>query len=202
MSSINTNGVIVHSDNTAYTIEADNPYLPSEISSHSRTPLLNSYIDMPPDILQKALDFQRLKFPVRCVTCFDIFISMYYFYISWFLGLIFTTVSFGGFIATINYKKSMMTCYVGYQYFQVIGRAANLGYFVYIITQNDTSNMEPNSTLVHLNGSPVNNNKTLEIVILTTMLMAQMYIARVVTRFYNLLPCDVDRDRVTYTSSL
>ena len=35
MSSINTNGVIVHSDNTAYTIEADNPYLPSEISCTS-----------------------------------------------------------------------------------------------------------------------------------------------------------------------
>ena len=29
-----------------------------------------------------------------------------------------------------------------------------------------------------------------------------MYIAKVVTRFYNLLPCDIDRDRVTYTSAL
>ena len=201
MSSSNTDHVIVHSNDTAHTIDSDNPYLPSEINSHSRTPLLNSYIDMPPDILGKALDFQRLKCPVRCVTAFDIFISMYYFYISWLLGIIFTAASFGGFVATINYKKSMMTCYVGYQYFQVIGRATNLGYFIYVVTHRDTYSGS-NSTLIHLNGSPVNNNTTLEILILTTMLMAQIYIAKVVTRFYNLLPCDIDRDRVTYTSAL
>ena len=58
MSSSNTDHVIVHSNDTAH-VDSDNPYLPSEINSHSRTPLLNSYIDMPPDILGKALDFQR-----------------------------------------------------------------------------------------------------------------------------------------------
>ena len=42
MSSSNTDHVIVHSNDTAHTIDSDNPYLPSEINSHSRTPLLNS----------------------------------------------------------------------------------------------------------------------------------------------------------------
>ena len=77
----------------------------------------------------------------------------------------------------------------------------NLGYFIYVVTHRDTYSGS-NSTLIHLNGSPVNNNTTLEILILTTMLMAQIYIAKVVTRFYNLLPCDIDRDRVTYTCAL
>ena len=73
MSSPSTVHVVVHSNDAAYTIDSDNPYLPTEINSHPRTPLLNSYIDMPPDILGKALDFQRLKWPVRCVATFDIF---------------------------------------------------------------------------------------------------------------------------------
>lgn len=201
MSSFNKRHVIVHSSNTAYTIEADNPYVPSEVNASSSTPLLNSYIDMPPDILEKALNFEKLKCPVRCVASFDIVISMYYFYISWIFGFIFTTASVSGLIATVNYKKSMMTCYVGYQYFQVAGRAANLGYFIYIIASPQVPSItDANNTLVHLNGSPVNNSNAAEVVILTVMLLAQIYIARVVTKFYNLLPCDVDRDRVTYSA--
>ena len=39
------------------------------------------------------------------------------------------TASISRLIATVNYKKSMMTCYVGYQYFQVAGRAANLVFY-------------------------------------------------------------------------
>ena len=163
MSSFSKRHVIVHSENTAYTLESTNPYVPSEINSTSSTPLLNSHIDMPTDILNKAMSFEKLKFPVRCVAAFDIFISMYYFYISWIFGFIFTAASVGGFIATINYKKSMMTCYVGYQYFQVAGRAANLGYFIYVITQPNTASIaDTNTSLVHLNGAPVNNNNTIE----------------------------------------
>ena len=200
MSSPNT--VIVYSNDAAHTIEMDNPYLPSELNSHSRTPLLNSHIEMPNDILKKALNFDKLKCPVRCVISIDIIISIYYFYIAWLLGLVFTTASIGGFIATINHKKSMMTCYVGYQYFQVIGRASNLGYFIYIISHSKSDNVGNNSSFVHYNQPYVNNNNTIEIVILTTMLLAQIYIAKVVTHFYNLMPCDIDLDRISYSSAI
>jgi len=202
MSRFNKEYIIVHSNNIEYSIETDNPYIVSEMNATHSTPLLNSRIEMPPDILKKALDFDKLKCPVRCVISLDIIISVYYFYFTWLLGLVFTTASIGGFIATINYKKSMMTCYVGYQYFQVIGRATNLGYFIYIISHNNYDNMGNNSNLVHYNESLVNNNITIEIVILTTMLLAQIYIAKVVTKFYNLMPCDVDRDRVSYRSAI
>lgn len=201
MSRFNKKYIIVYSDNIEYSIESDNPYIISEINVNQSTPLLNSHIEMPNDILKKALDFDKLKCPVRCVISVDVIISMYYFSLAWLLGLVFTTASISGFIATINYKKSMMTCYVGYQYFQVIGRATNLGYFIYIISSNN-SNTVGNGSLANYNGSSVNSGNTIEIVILTTMFLAQIYIAKVVTRFYNLIPCDVDRDRVSYTSSI
>lgn len=202
MSRFNKKYIIVYSDNIEYSIESDNPYIISEINVNQSTPLLNSHIEMPNDILKKALDFDKLKCPVRCVISVDVIISMYYFSLAWLLGLVFTTASISGFIATINYKKSMMTCYVGYQYFQVIGRATNLGYFIYIISSNNTNTVGKDGSLVNYNGSSVNSGNTIEIVILTTMFLAQIYIAKVVTRFYNLIPCDVDRDRVSYTPSI
>ena len=202
MSRFNKNYIIVHSDNIEYSIETDNPYIVSQIDATHSTPLLNSHIEMPPDILKKALEFDKLKCPVRCVISLDIIISIYYFYFTWLLGLAFTAASVGGFIATINHKKSMMTCYVGYQYFQVIGRATNLGYFIYIVSSNNSNITGNNSSLANYNGSSANSNNTIEIMILTTMFLAQIYIAKVVTRFYNLLPCDIDRDRVSYRSAI
>ena len=200
MSPSNRDHVIVHSNNSAYTIDPDNPYIPIEVANNPSTPLLNSYIDMPPDILKKAIEFQSLKCPVRIVTAFDVFMSMYYFYVSWLLGTIFVSGSMGGFMATIYYKKSMMTCYVGYQYFQVIGRMTNLGYFIYIVANpNSNATIQTNNSLIHLNTSSPD-NYTAEIVISLCFLFAQIYIAKVVTRFYNLLPCDLDRDRITYSS--
>ena len=194
--------IIVHSNNIEYSIETDNPYIVSEIDTTHSTPLLNSHIEMPPDILKKALDFDKLKCPIRCVISLDIIISVYYFYFTWLLGLAFTTASVTGFIATINHKKSMMTCYVGYQYFQVIGRATNLGYFIYIVSSNNSNTVGNNSSLANYNESSVNSNNTMEIMMLTIMFLAQIYIAKVVTRFYNLMPCDVDRDRISYRSAI
>jgi len=195
--------IIVYSENVAYNLETDNPYVPSDVFADGTSPLLNSRIDMPQDILEKARKFEKLRCPIRFITMLDIFISLYYFYVSWLFGILFTTASIGGFMATIYYKKSLMTCYVGYQYFQVAGRAANLGYFIYLISYtpnplDKTANNTNQTQLIHLNGSVVNNNYAWEIVILSMMLMAQCYIAHNVSQFYKLLPCDMDRDRVLY----
>ena len=59
------------------------------------------------------------------------------------------------------------------------------------------SNNSSNYSLVNINGSVVHDNYGWEIIILTFMFLAQIYIAKIVTQFYNLLPCDIDRDRVT-----
>ena len=203
MFGLNRHCIIVYSENVAHNLEINNPYVPSDVFTNSTQPLLNSRIDMPRDILEKARKFEKLRCPIRCVTMLDIFISTYYFYISWLFGILCTTASVSGFMATIYYKKSLMTCYVGYQYFQVTSRAANLGYFIYLISNAPTMiNGTTNNTtqLIHLNGSVVEGSYGWEIVILSVMFTAQCYIAYSVTQFYKLLPCDMDRDKVTYAS--
>jgi len=198
----NTQHIIVYSENAAYNLELDNPYIPSELDHSNQAYLLNSRVDMPPDILIKARNFEKLKFPIRCVCTIDVVISLYYFYVSWLFGCVFTFASINGLMATIYYKRSLMTCYVGYQYFQVAGRATNLGYFIYLVSHTSThpTNNSSNYSLVNINGSVVHDNYGWEIIILTFMFLAQIYIAKIVTQFYNLLPCDIDRDRVTLAS--
>ena len=68
--------IIVYSDNVAYNLETDNPYVPSDVFADGTAPLLNSRIDMPQDILDKARRFEKLRFPIRCITMIDIFIRM------------------------------------------------------------------------------------------------------------------------------
>ena len=192
--------VLVYSDEDAHHLEASNPYMPSDLQIAMGAPLLTPRVDMPADVLEKAIRFQRLKYPVRFVCAVDVFISIYYFYMSWLFGALFTVVSVNGFLATVYHRKSLMLCYVGYQYSQIGGRLANLGYYIYLISYAPPHNTtHANSTqLINFHTSTAHNNQPLQVATLSVLLLMQMCIASAVTQFYMLLPCDADRDRVTY----
>ena len=191
--------ILVSCDNVNYRLEYDNPYVPYGLRENIYYPVVASRIDMPRDILDKAMLFENLKGPVKCLCLIDIFFSFYYFYMSWIIGMIFTFASVSGYSATIYNKKSLMTCYVGYQYFQVTGRALNLGYFIYLVSYSPTSISNNNYTYININTSVVKENYGFEIAILSIMFLGQAYIAKIVAQFYQLLPCDTDRQRVSYT---
>ena len=196
--------VLVYSENDTRYLEASNPYMPTDLQIAAGAPLLSPRVDMPADVLKKAVQFQKLKYPVRLVCAVDVFISLYYFYMSWLFGAIFAAASMGGFAATVYHRKSLMMCYVGYQYSQIGGRVANLGYYIYLISHAPPGGETPaNATqLINFHGPTAHDSQPLQIAMLSVLLLMQMCIASAVTQFYVLLPCDADRDRVTHGTGI
>ena len=82
----------------------------------------NNLYFIPPDLIAKAVEIDKMTCSVRIVCFFDCVISFYYLIFGYIYAFIFFVVSIGGYLSTVNHRKSLMCCYVFYQYFQVLGR--------------------------------------------------------------------------------
>jgi hypothetical protein len=195
--------IIVSSEHEACNMEISNPYIPLDMQTTIYTPLLQPRIIMPDDILKKAIRFSKLKCPVQFLCICDCILSLYYFNNSWVFGTICSIASFNGLLATIYYKKSLFTCYVGYQYFQFTCRFANLSYFIYIMSNHDTLTIT-NSTIPLYNSSIVQYTYTgpLQLIILFSMFIMQVYIAYIITLFYTLMPTEHDKEQIEIEATI
>ena len=168
-------------------LEMYNPYVSEEDSQ----PLLEStQVTFPVDILEKAQKLERMMCPVKFVCVCDIFMSVYYFYYNFFLGLILACVSTSGFMSTIYYKRSLMCAYLFYQYLQIGARFGNLLIFIVEISE-PSDNQVVNATYA------LSNVEKAEIgAILAGLLVCQMVVGCYIQRFYMLLPSNEDRQRI------
>ena len=120
---VNSRTILV---NSHYRLNSQNPFVYDE-----RVPLLQMLdrtedsFDMPDEYLDRALEIDRMLCLVKFICGTDIVLSSYYFLLNPFLGGVLCIISINGFMATIYYKRSLMCCYVGYQYLQVFGRGFN-----------------------------------------------------------------------------
>ena len=168
-------------------LEMYNPYVSEEDSE----PLLEStQVTFPVDILEKAQKLERMMCPVKFVCVCDIFMSVYYFYYNFFLGMILACVSTSGFMSTIYYKRSLMCAYLFYQYLQIGARFGNLLIFIVEIS-------EPSDSQVVNATYALSNVEKAEIgAILAGLLVCQMVVGCYIQRFYMLLPSNEDRRRI------
>ena len=95
-------------------------------------------------------------------------------------------------MSTLYYKKSLLYCYLIYQYLQAFGRFSNIFLYIAYIDNNTTNN-----TLVVIKTG----NDSINIVILILMFVSQIFITYFVQEYYNLLPSNKDKRRINiYTT--
>ena len=179
--------------NSEHRLNSHNPFVYDE-----RVPLLQfieqseTSVDLPDDYLVRALEIDKMLCLVKFICGTDIVLSSYYFLFNPFLGGILCIVSINGFMATIYYKRSLMCCYVGYQYAQVFARGLNLIIYIsYLVNSKDESNT--NSTVV---SSTFNYTPGIAICLLSFIFGAQLYIANFIRRFYVLLPSATEKEQI------
>jgi len=179
-------------DGSVVDLDIDNPY----ISINDTEPLLNNaQIQLPNDLIIKARTIESMNCSIRIICLCDIFMSMYYFYINTFIALFLMSVSMSGYLSTVYYKKSLMCCYMGYQYIQTAARLSNLIYFIYIPSTALTNQANTTSTLIVINDPVVGT------LLLCVLFFLQLIIAVYVTKYYKLLPSEEDKNRIRLVPS-
>jgi|TARA_B100001287_G_C22630140_1_gene504691 hypothetical protein len=168
-------------------LEMYNPY----VNEDDRTPLIETTpVVFPVDIIEKAQKLEKMMCLVKFVCICDIFMSVYYFYYNFFLGLVLAITSTSGYMATIYYRRSLMCAYLFYQYLQVGARMGN--FILFVVTVSDTS-----TTVVVNNTNALTTGEKTEVGLLLGFLMfSQMAICCYIQKFYNLLPSGQDRERI------
>ena len=183
--------VTVNHDSQPQLLDINNPYINNE-----NEPLLQSSISriaIPSDLIHKAVEIEKMICPVKVICICDLCMNTYYFFINPIIGGFLCLISFNGYLATIYYKRSLLFCYVVYQYLQVGGRLAtfilSIEYANYV-----NSNSTGNNTVV------IFYNPVVSPVFIGIMLLFQIYIAYFITKFYKLLPSREELERVRITS--
>tara|TARA_B100001287_G_C22183335_1_gene300159 strand:- start:103 stop:471 length:369 start_codon:yes stop_codon:yes gene_type:complete len=121
--------------------------------------------------------------------------SSYYFFINYILGGVTLIISTNGLLATINYKKNLMCCYVYYQYFQVFSRFANI-YYIMIYSYTD-----PNANITQGEVLLVD-DKALDMTIVCLLTIFQIIIAYSIKKYYDALPNSDDRERMRLATTV
>ena len=190
--------------NNTNSLRRNNPYVRLVNEETSFTQNGPTYI--PDDLLEKAIQLDQMNCSVRFIAGCDLFMSFYYYVFNGIIGLFATCSSLGGIIATINYKRGIMFCYVVYQGMQVMVRSLNLGYYILILcaplvdneyNEYNNTNKQNSTLIVRLEDNP-----TLAITFMSVMLILQVYIAHFIYKYYNLLPSEEDIQRLRVSSSL
>ena len=201
--------VVVTPQNTDYELEESNPYI-SHVSRPSGTLISFNSIRIPEDLIVKADAIEKMNCCIRFICLCDVLMSLYYFDVNLILGSVLFIASVNGYISTINYKKSYLACYLGYQYLQVLGRCLNavyvISYYAYtkdveIIlngTDNGSVNGTSNNTLTKINTFDLFafDNMFINIIFSIAMFLMQLFIAYNVQIYYRLLPTNEDIERI------
>ncbi len=190
----NKQRVIVNSDTVVY-LDKTNPYI-----NNDTEPLLNpTEINIPDDLINKAIKIDNMTCMIRVICMSDIILSFYYYYINIFFGIFTSLASFNGYLSTIYYKRNLLFCYLIYQYLQTTGRLLNIIYFsVTLYDRNETiysKNNDSNSTSALI----IIKDPLTEILVLSFLFICQIIISFYVTQYYLLLPSKQERNRIEHT---
>ena len=184
--------ITVNHDSQPLLLNSNNPYVTNENEPLLQNPI--SRISIPSDLINKAIQVEKLTCPVKVICFCDIFMNTYYFFVNPIIGGILCIVSINGYLATIYYKRSLMFCYLIYQYLQVCGRLTTLVIAIdYAVQPVSNTTTTTNNTMVAFY------NPVVSPILLGVMLLLQIYIAYFVTKFYKLLPNKEELERVRFT---
>ena len=197
----NKTRVIVNPGGSYAYLDNNNPY--SRINNNTELLLQPIEITLPNDLMNKALKIEQMNCSIRFICLTDLLLGFYYYYINIFIGIFSSIASFNGYLSTIYYKRSLMLCYVIYQYTQIFARIANIIFFMVFYNQQHVKGHKQNQNTTIIITSPFGmEDKVFNIIILNFLLISQILIAFFVSQYYYLLPSKKDRQRITHSSSL
>ena len=183
-----------NSNNVEYELSNNNPYL----SNNQSDALLNHVfhqnlliLQIPNEILNKAIKLEKNKFSIQMICSLDILGSFYYIFINPLIGLIIMSISGLGLLSTVSYHKGSMFCYMCYQYFMSIIRLINLIFlFLYICDIYESPTIR-----YYVMSKP-----EFDIIIASFLFPMQCCIAYHVNQFYNLLPTKNEIEQIALTN--
>ena len=192
------------------TISTDNPYVMmdnedsdnhtpvvtatvvSTFPSQTRTNYINGLdstcVEVPIDIAEKALQIQTMGRGIKCICFVDLVFNLVYMLYGSVIGFIFSLASASGIYSTYYQSRSLLTCYLCYQYIMVLSKLLTIVFYI-ALTDSDVRNT------FHQNYPQIQLPDTLAApIFMSSMLFfIQTYIACYVRKYYNLLPKSGDK---------
>ena len=192
------------------TISTDNPYVMmdnqdsdnhtpvvtatvvSTFPSQTRTIYINGLdstcVEVPIEIAEKALQIQSMGRGIKCICFVDLVFNLVYMLYGSVIGFIFSLASASGIYSTYYQSRSLLTCYLCYQYIMVLSKLLTIVFYI-ALTDSDVRNT------FHENYPQILLPETLAApIFMSSMLFfIQAYIACYVRKYYNLLPKSGDK---------
>ena len=192
------------------TISTDNPYVMMDNQdSDNHTPVVtatvvstfpsqtrtiyingldNTCVEVPIDIAEKALQIQSMGRGIKCICFVDLVFNLVYMLYGSVIGFIFSLASASGIYSTYYQSRSLLTCYLCYQYIMVLSKLLTIVFYI-ALTDSDVRNT------FHENYPQIQIPETLAApIFMSSMLFfIQTYIACYVRKYYNLLPKSGDK---------
>lgn len=206
---------VVSSDRNSFFLNKNNPYIelsttnPDE--SMDRTLVDNEQgfqnsntdyvVTLPADFIDRAIRIDKYTCSIRFICLFDLFINLFYMVYGYIFGFIFSIVALCGYYSTIYHNRSMLFCYLVYQYLQSIAKSLNLALVITIYANyNETQNN------ITINNGTVNNDSIVDIttidrdefiptlLVSIVILLCQFYVNWFIQVYYKLLPTNDEKN--------
>ena len=192
------------------TISTDNPYVMmdnqdsdnqtpvvtatvvSTFPSQTRTIYINGLdstcVEVPIELAEKALQIQSMGKGIKCICYVDLVFNLVYMLYGSVIGFIFSLASASGIYSTYYQSRSLLTCYLCYQYIMVLSKLLTIVFYI-ALTDSDVRNT------FHENYPQIQLPETLvaPIFMSSMLFFIQTYIACYVRKYYNLLPKSGDK---------
>ena len=192
------------------TISTDNPYVMMDNQdSDNHTPVVtatvvstfpsqtrtiyingldNTCVEVPIEIAEKALQIQSMGRGIKCICYVDLVFNLVYMLYGSVIGFIFSLASASGIYSTYYQSRSLLTCYLCYQYIMVLSKLLTIVFYI-ALTDSDVR------STFHENYPQIQIPETLAApIFMSSMLFfIQTYIACYVRKYYNLLPKSGDK---------
>ena len=143
------------------TISTDNPYVMMDNEdSDNQTPVVtatvvstfpsqtrtiyingldNTCVEVPIDIAEKALQIQTMGRGIKCICFVDLVFNLVYMLYGSVIGFIFSLASASGIYSTYYQSRSLLTCYLCYQYIMVLSKLLTIVFYI-ALTDSDLRN--------------------------------------------------------------
>ena len=193
--------VTVYPGGTTTYLDNSNPYIaldddhesaPTASTRYESGPRVSDEISvsLPEDLIQKATQLDAIECSVRTIIMLDIMMSCLYFLTGWIGGLVCLLASTNGYLATVYNKRSLMVCYLMYQYFQVFIRLAGI---ILLIAEPQQYGYNHTFAEFSVNASE---GYFLSLGVDVLLFFCQTTIAVFITKYYHLLPDASARQRI------
>jgi len=145
--------------------------------------LNNTCVQVPVELAEKALQIQRMGKGIKIICFIDLFFNLLYMMYGYFLGFIFALASASGIYSTYHQSRSMLSCYLYYQYIMWTGKLATIIFYIALTNSNTRNSFHETYPQIQLPDS-----MAMSITMSVFLFFIQTYIACYVRKYYYLLP--------------